>query len=260
MDLNTIHEALVDLYRRNPHLPHPDGLAQHVLDAWMNATPTVPGQPYRSQAVIEATWAIGARLGAQRGHQVAAAAIRDMVADGLTAGSVPNPEGAQLLAVCARMADELPAQPDTREVTGRVRGLFQWVGQREDLDVALRIGFGHGWLAGHRDAADRLVEHFADEVTAAFGEDKLATLFLTVELTGEDLIAAICSAAYLACEQDQTAAVPPEGRVLQRGRAAGKAFAPIHQAAHTPPAPPPPTAPGRARPGHHRTGNPAPRR
>src|SRR5262245_11695375 len=156
MDLPTVTRALRELYRRNPHLPRPDGLAQTVLTAWDGAAPTGLSTPFgRTEAVIRATWPIGATLGAQRGHQVTATAIRDMVGEGLA--DVPNPEGVALPWVCVRVADELPAGPDTTDVAARIRGLHQWVGTGEDLTAALAVGLGNGWLAGHRDATEALV-------------------------------------------------------------------------------------------------------
>jgi hypothetical protein len=254
MDLTEIDQALDELYRQHPHLPRPEDLAAIVHDAWTGSPPTTPATPHgRTNAVIHATWPIGAALGAQRGHQVAATALRDMVGEGLAAGDVPNPEGVELLALCALVVDELPTQPDTSEVTDRIQGLWQWVGTGDDLQVALAVGFGNGWLAGHRDATDQLVECFETRVTNRVGADTLTTLFLNVELTGQDLVAGICAAAYLSCERDQTTPVPPDGRVLDRDRPAGRPFIGLHQIHPTTrnrpkSEPPPPANPGRPGP------------
>ena len=250
MDLFTVAEALDELLHHRAHLPRPAGLEQMVLDAWTSAQPTSPDTPYgRTESVIRVTWPIGARAGARRGHQVAAAAIRDMVGHGLGT-DVPNPEGVTMLCACAQVADTLPAQPDATEVAERMSGHLHWVSATDDLDVALALGLGNGWLAGHRDATDRLVEHFAAEVAGLVGARRLSTTFLNAHITGDDAVFAICAAACLAAERDQTAP-PPTPRTPNRTPAAGRAFTPLRRVNPTTRnrpniGPPPPSGLGRA--------------
>jgi hypothetical protein len=250
MDLRTVAAALDELLEHRPHLPRPVGLEQVVLTAWTSATPTSPDTPHgHTEAVIRATWPLGARAGADRGHRIAVAAIRDLVAHGLTDDGGPNPDGRWVLWACAQVADTLPARPDTTEVAGRVLGFHQWVGDADDLDVALALGLGNGWLAGHRDATDRLVEHFAAEVTGLVGAETLTTTFLNAYITGDDVVFAICTAAYLAAEHDQTAP-PAAARTPNRAPVGARAFTPLRHinpaTRHRPnTAPPPPSGPFR---------------
>jgi hypothetical protein len=250
MDLTTVTQALDELLEHRPHLPRPPGLERTVLAAWTNAPHLRPGAPDGPMAaVVAVTWPIGAEAGALRGHLVATTAIRDMVLHALTE-PVPDPDGRWVIWAAAHAADNLPPAPNTAEVTGRANGRHQWVGAMEDLDVALALGLGNGWLAGHRDAAQRLVDQFADHVVALVGVERLTTTFLNVHTTGDDVVRAIETAAFHAAERDQDhpPPLPRQVPVPNRGPA-GRAFTPLHQVNpatrnRRDTSPPPPPGPG----------------
>jgi hypothetical protein len=225
MDIATVTQALDELRRYRPHLPQPDDLARRVLAAWTGSAPTSSGSPNGPMAaVVAVTWPIGAQAGAARGHQVAAAALRDMLAHALS--DLPaDPDGRTVIWAAALAMDRLPAAPDTAEVTQRAHGRLQWVGDTDDLDVALALGLGNGWLAGHRDATQRLTERFADHVAELVGAQKLTTTFLNANLTGDDVVRAFETAAYHAAERDQDhPGSPPRPNAARSGPAVSRAF------------------------------------
>src|ERR1700738_4600262 len=89
MDFTAIAAAMDDLYRRFPHLPRRDDLAQIVLDAYNDPT-LPPDGPSRLPAVVAALWPIGGAAGAERGHTVMVAAIRGEVAQALEDPALPT--------------------------------------------------------------------------------------------------------------------------------------------------------------------------
>jgi hypothetical protein len=240
VDLLTVTTALNDLYARRPRLPRPPGLEHTVLAAWNSATALVPGAPDGpAAAVVRATWPLGAHAGVERGHGVASAAIRQMVGQWLNDEDEIDPDGRWVLWACARAADGLPARPDSGEVQGRLDDFHQWAGAVDNLDAALTLGLDNGWIAGHRDATDRLIAHFADQVAGIVGADALTTTFLTAQINGDDVVFAIAAAAYHASERDQQQAPTPSAKTSpNRAPIAGRPFTPISQLNGHPQKPP----------------------
>jgi hypothetical protein len=230
VDLTTVTAALTDLYARRPRLPRPHGLEHTVLAAWNSGIGLVPGAPDGpAAAVVRATWPLGARAGANCGHEVAAAAIRQMVGQWLNDEDEIDPGGRWVLWACARAANGLPTTPDSGEVQGRLDDFHQWAGAVDNLDAALTLGLDNGWIAGHRDATDRLIAHFADQVASIVGPHALTTTFLTAHINGDDVVFAIAAAAYHASERDQQEASVPTQASPNRPPIAGRAFTPISQ-------------------------------
>ena len=241
MDLRTVTAALDRLHQQQPHLPGPDGLARAILTAWDTVTAQPSTSPNgRMLAVVTATWPVGARAGAQRGHRVAADAIRQMLAHAL-ADPPGGADGRWIVWAAVKAADNLPPAPELGEVTTRADGHLPWIGPGENLDVALTLGLSCGWLAGHRDATTRLVEHFSDHITDLVGPDRLTTTFLNAHLTGDDVLRAIETFAYHTAERDQTNP-PPDPTRPDAGRAAARAFTPLRLVHTQPTTSPDPTA------------------
>lgn len=250
MDLAHVTDALNELYSRCRHLPRASGLAQVVLDAWVGApTGPIPGLPDGPMgAVVRATWPIGAKAGAQRGHRVAGDAIRAIVADALRQ-PLDDPRAKWIIWSVADAVDNLPAEPDTREVLDRADGRYLWAVEADDLDIALAVGLDNGWRAGHRDATQRLVDQFAEHVTDLVGAQTLTATFLNAYITGDDVVAGIQIAAYHAAERDQENPPIPAGP----GETVRRAFPPLsylgrHRAiGGTPPLPGPERGPTSSR-------------
>jgi hypothetical protein len=228
MDLDSVSTALSDLYRRQPHLPRPPDLAPAILRAWRGVPASPPNGPNAAMtAVVALTWPYGATAGAARGHEFAAKAIRDLVAAVMTE-PVAYPDGPQTMWALTRVADALPVTADATEVASRAKR-FTWAGAGSNVTGAVDLGLAGGWLAGHRDATDRLLDWFVVRVIDLLGVRALAQPLLADGVDLARVLGAIETSTYMLADLDQDLAI--RGRLAAPGQAqgpaAGRAFAPL---------------------------------
>jgi hypothetical protein len=213
-----IIRILDGLYARAGHLPRSHDLAPAVAEALASGL----------DRVLAALWPIGAKAGAERGHAVAAAALRDEAAAALSDPSLDG-RGRWVVAGMVQAAYELPLGPDPVR-TYAVDDAHGVVGHQNTLTQAVTVGLANSWRAGHFDAAEQAVGRFIRTVVDLIGPERLATTFLAPALPAYALMEELGYRAYRRAEADRDNPSPlndradhakPRARSPSPGRARG---------------------------------------
>jgi hypothetical protein len=257
VDLATVARIFAGLVERNPHLPNPPELAAAVQAAWNHhyrADAPVPAAAMR--AVAEATFTAGFAAGAARGHQLAAAQVRDAVAQALASDEPLGGDGHRFFHAAISVADQLGHTPHvTPRPFGDVELVAQLGGWRSDthqVATAIRFGLASGWRAGHAAAAQAVVEEFIAGVVDQIGREAVITTFLVPATPAYAWLDHVEDAVHAAAGHDLThppplpapvrpATVPP-GRPARTSRT----FVPLTRVSPQQPGARPPAGPGRA--------------
>jgi hypothetical protein len=196
----TVKRILDALYARAGHLPRSRDLVQVVADALASGL----------DGVVPALWPIGAKAGAERGHAVAAAGLRDEAAAALRDPSLDG-RGHWVVAGMLQAACELPPNPDPGPsyTAGDAHGV---VGHQNTLTQAVTVGLVNSWRAGHFDAAERAVGRFMHAVVDLIGAERLATTFLAPALPAYALMEELGYRAYRRAQADRENPSPLNGR------------------------------------------------
>ena len=183
VDLATVTRILARPVRAQPAPAQPARPGRGGARGLEYATtaPTARCRPRRCARSPRRRSTAGFAAGAARGHQLAAATVRDAVAEALAR----EPLGRRwALVLPRRHPRRRPARPPRTSRArpfARVEPVAQlggWRNASHQLATAVQFGLGSGWRAGHGAATQALVEDFIAAVVDQIGREAVITTFL----------------------------------------------------------------------------------